>query len=100
MIGYATCFRDLTLAQIETAIDRAIAEWHGDFPPAASHIKAMAPTVAALGSDSQRTRNCTDCSGTGYRIVQQGTIRKATLCSCVSPEGQAKYQEWLGKKAS
>ena len=100
VVAYATSWRELTLPQIEAAVDRALMEWHGDFPPCASHVKSLAPTVAALGEESKRTRDCRDCSGTGYRIVQQGTIRRATLCSCVSAEGQAKYQEWLGKKAS
>ena|SRR5690242_2148831 len=96
MLAYATGFRDLTMQQIEVAVDNAISAG-GDWPPCAADVKAMAPSVAAINSDTE-LGHCSACSDTRYRIVQHGQVRKATLCDCVQGESRSKFEQFVGRK--
>ncbi len=45
------------------------------------------------------TKRCALCSGTGYRVSNYGSVRRAVLCECVQGETREKIEEWIKNKA-
>ena len=83
LLGYESGLGDLTIQQIEIAVDSAI-EVPGPWPLDAASVKNMAPTLASLNRSKESRNDCPDCYGTGFKIVPRpdGHGKWAERCGC------------------
>ena len=97
IVEYAKTLGGFTEEQLTVALESAKREATSGFRPSPGRVYDIASEIRS-GEQATGPRDCPACSNTRYRIVQQGRVRKATLCDCVQGESRSKFEQFVGRK--